>query len=210
MKKNLISMLKVIGSLLHLIVNLRWTNGLNYYWRFVYSSWLSKEFSKNTSFCYFEGMVKIKGAKYIKIGEKCKIGKMSVLAAWDKFGNTVFSPTIQIGNNVNLGEFNHITAINEIRIGNNVLSGRFVTITDNAHGDTTLRSLSVSPEERPLFSKGRVLIGDNVWIGDKVTILPNVSIGDGVVIGANSVVTRDIPSFSVCVGNPAKIIKINK
>ena len=51
-----------------------------------------------------------------------------------------------------------------------------------------------------------VVIGENVWIGDKATILPGVSIGDGAVIGANAVVTKDVPPYSVVVGNPAKII----
>lgn len=52
-----------------------------------------------------------------------------------------------------------------------------------------------------------VTIGDNVWIGGSVTILPGVTIGDNVTIGAGSVVTRDIPSDSVAVGNPCKVIK---
>jgi acetyltransferase-like isoleucine patch superfamily enzyme len=63
------------------------------------------------------------------------------------------------------------------------------------------------PSERDLYSKGSVTIEDNVWIGDKVTILPNVRIGEGSVIGANSVVTKDIPPFCVAAGNPAKIIR---
>ena len=52
-------------------------------------------------------------------------------------------------------------------------------------------------------------IGKNVWIGDKVTILPGVSIGEGTIVGANSVVTKSLPAYSVCVGNPARIIKKN-
>jgi acetyltransferase-like isoleucine patch superfamily enzyme len=63
------------------------------------------------------------------------------------------------------------------------------------------------PTERKVISKGAVIIGENVWIGDKVTILPGVEIGNGVVIGANSVVTKDIPSYCVVGGNPAKVIK---
>ena len=62
------------------------------------------------------------------------------------------------------------------------------------------------PVSRPLVSKGKVVIGENVWIGDKATILPGVSIGDGSVIGANAVVTKDVPPYSVVVGNPARII----
>ena len=62
---------------------------------------------------------------------------------------------------------------------------------------------------RPVVSKGSVIIGNNVWIGDKATILPNVTIGDGAVIAANSVVTKDVPAYSVVAGNPAKVIKEN-
>lgn len=58
-----------------------------------------------------------------------------------------------------------------------------------------------------LFSKGDVTIGDNVWIGDKATVLPGVTIGDGAVIAANTVVTHDVPAYSVVGGNPARIIK---
>ena len=52
-----------------------------------------------------------------------------------------------------------------------------------------------------------VTIGDNVWIGGSVTILPGVTIGDNVTIGAGSVVTKDIPSNSIAVGNPCKVVK---
>ena len=52
-----------------------------------------------------------------------------------------------------------------------------------------------------------VIIGDNVWIGGSVTILAGVTIGDNVTIGAGSVVTRDIPSNSIAVGNPCRVIK---
>ena len=65
----------------------------------------------------------------------------------------------------------------------------------------------VSPRERNIYSKGPVIIGNNVWIGDKVTICPNVTIGDGAIIGANSVVTKDVPAFSIVAGSPVRIIK---
>lgn len=52
-----------------------------------------------------------------------------------------------------------------------------------------------------------VVIGHNVWIGDNVIILPNVTIGNGAIIGAGAVITKDVPSYAVCVGNPAKVIK---
>ena len=61
------------------------------------------------------------------------------------------------------------------------------------------------PIKRKIYSKGPVIIGKNVWIGDKATTLPGVTIGDGAVIGANTVVTKDVPPFCIVVGNPATI-----
>ena len=63
---------------------------------------------------------------------------------------------------------------------------------------------------RFVTSKGPVIIGNNVWIGDKATVLPNVTIGDGAVIAANAVVTKDVPPYSIVAGNPAKVIKQTK
>lgn len=116
-------------------------------------------------------------------------------------------PEMIIGNDCHFGAFNHITCTNRIIIGNRLLTGKWVTITDNGHGTTDYDSLHVNPAKRPIYSKGPIIIGNNVWIGDKATILPGVTIGDGAVIGANSVVTKDVPAYSVVAGNPARIIK---
>ena len=88
-----------------------------------------------------------------------------------------------------------------------MLTGKWVTITDNSHGETDKTTLGMRPQERPITSKGPVIIGNNVWIGDKATILPGVTIGDGAVIAANAVVTKDVPAYSVVGGNPARVIK---
>ena len=146
------------------------------------------------------------GGKNISIGNKSFIGRYVILSAWASYKGHMLHPKITIGNNVSLGEWNHITAINEITIGDGVLTGRWVTITDNSHGNL-IDEINERPSERALFSKGSVTIGSNVWIGDKATILPNVCIGEGSIIGANSVVTKDVPPYCVVAGNPAKIIK---
>ena len=81
-------------------------------------------------------------------------------------------------------------------------------ITDNSHGqNTTLAELQMAPNQRPLYSKGAVHIGNNVWIGQNACIMPGVTIADGAIIAANSVVTHDIPAYSVAAGAPAKVIK---
>ena len=108
---------------------------------------------------------------------------------------------MEIGNNVSIGEYSHITCTNKATIGNGVLTGRFVLITDNSHGATTNDEIETPPLSRQIHSNGTTTIKDNVcWIGDKVTILPNVKIGKGAIIAANAVVTKDIPDYSVAVG----------
>lgn len=61
-------------------------------------------------------------------------------------------------------------------------------------------------EELPL--KGDTVIGNDVWIGQNVTFLPGVHVGDGAIIGANSVVAKDVPAYSIAVGNPCRVVKM--
>lgn len=152
--------------------------------------------------------------QYISIGEGTSFGDWIYLTAWNRHSCIIdgveqiqsLSPELTIGEKCHFGAFNHITCTNKITIGEECLTGKWVTITDNSHGDTDIESLQVPPIKRPIVSKGPVIIGKNVWIGDKATILPNVTIGDGAVIAANSVVTKDVPAYSVVAGSPAKIV----
>ena len=148
--------------------------------------------------------VRLIHAENISIGENSSIMCHCVLETCQSNGE---HPQMTIGKNVSLGEYSHITCANRISIGDGLLTGRFVLITDNAHGRSSKTEINIRPQQRRVVSKGPVIIGQNVWIGDKATILPNVSIGDGVIIGANSVVTKDVPPYSVVAGNPACVIK---
>jgi len=147
------------------------------------------------------------GSKHIIIGKGTTIQGHCILGAWVRYAGEQFSPTISIGNDCNIGEHTHITSINKIIIGNGFLTGRYVFIGDNSHGGFSWEESSIPPIQRRLQSKGDVVIGDNVWIGDKSTILAGVTIGDNVIVGANSVVTKDIPSNTMVAGVPARIIK---
>lgn len=148
------------------------------------------------------------GKKYIEVGERTTIGKHVQLTAWGEHKGVIFTPSIKIGNNTQFGSYNHITAVNCIEIGNGVLTGKFVTITDNSHGiPGDVRDCDLSPTMRKAYSKGGVVIEDNVWIGDKATILANVRIGRCSIVGANAVVTKDVPPYCIVGGNPAKIIR---
>ena len=170
------------------------------------SKWLERDFKYMGQHVLFGKIGLLKGTECISIGDRCNFGDYVFLTAWTLYSK----PTITIGKHCFFGAFSHITSTNKIVIGDNCLTGKYVTITDNSHGETDINSLQTPPLKRIFVSKGPVIIGNNVWIGDKVTILPNVTIGDGCVIAANSVVTKNVPPYSVVAGIPAKIIKQNK
>jgi acetyltransferase-like isoleucine patch superfamily enzyme len=174
----------------------------------IYSVWISQEFKKIGKEVQILPKLYLKGGEYISIGDGTSLGANGYLTAWDHVNNEQFVPSISIGNNCSIGSNFHITSINCIHIGNSVLTGKYLTISDNSHGCIIMSESQIQPIKRKLYSKGSVKIGNNIWIGDKVTILPNVEIGDGAIIGANSVVTSNVPANVVYAGNPAKLVKI--
>lgn len=150
----------------------------------------------------------IKGLRYVTVGDNVKVGNGCSLEAWDLHNDKSFQPSIVLGDNVSIGKNCHIGAINEVIIEDNVLTGSDILIIDHAHGMSTVDDVKISPNERLLFSKGKIHIKKNVWIGDKVVILPNVIIGENSIIGAGSIVTKNVPANSVVCGNPARVVKI--
>lgn len=179
-----------------------WTNIRN----IIYSKWISLKFG-NTKLRFNKPVNYLKGCEYFKIDDNSSFGKFVVLTAWDRYEGESFLPKVNIGKNCNFGDFLHLTCINEITIGDNCLTGRWVTISDNNHGSIDKENLNQPPGERKLISKGPIIIGSNVWIGDKATILGGVTIGDSSIVAANAVVTKDVPPFSIVTGNPAKVMK---
>lgn len=170
----------------------------------LYFHLIRNQFTRLGKDVYIGRLSQLVGPECISIANGVSIGRGTYLCAWTHYGKQTFSPQIEFEENVIIGPYAHITAINGIEIGANTLLGKWITITDNSHG--TFHD-NEPPLLRPLCSKGKVKIGKNVWIGDKVTILPNVTIGDGAIIGANAVVAKDIPPHTVAVGNPVKIVK---
>ena len=151
------------------------------------------------------------GLNNVSIGSNFKAGERLKLRTFAGWNNLKYAPQILIGDNVNIETDCHISAINKVSIGNNVLMASFVYISDHSHGDVNdSENSQLPPLERPLYSKGPIVIEDDVWLGEKVSVLPGVHIGRGAIIGANSVVTKDIPAYAVAVGAPAKVIKILK
>ena len=149
----------------------------------------------------------IKGKKFINYGKGFTTGRGCRIEAYPLDGK---STSIIIGKNVQINDYVHITGVKKVFIGNNVLIAGKVYISDSSHGNYSgseddSHPLS-APKERPLFCK-EVIIEDYVWIGESVSVLAGVTIGKGSIIGANSVVTKNIPEYVIAAGNPAHLIK---
>ena len=151
----------------------------------------------------------LRGLRHMSIGKDFRAGPGLWLEAVTIYSKQTFSPRLVIGDGVCASHHVHIAATNYIEIGNNCLLGSRVLITDHSHGRYSAfhDSPEVPPAQRPLTSTHRVVIGRNVWLGDGVVVMPDVTIGEGSVIGANSVVTKDIPPFATAAGAPAHVRK---
>ena len=165
-----------------------------------------KHIGKNV---FFSRNAILVGEKYIEIGDNFSAFSNLRIEAIDKYLDYSYQPFIKIGNNVSCGNDCHIGCINEVIISDGVLLGSHILINDHSHGQTEFLS-NQRPADRELVSKGPIHIGKNVWICDGVCVLPGVTIGENSIIGANAVVTKDIPENCVAAGNPAKVVKYLK
>lgn len=110
---------------------------------------------------------------------------------------------IKIGEKVNLAWGVLITTGGGVEIGERTMIGFRTMIISSNH--------IIPPKSQTIFGSGheeqKITIKNDVWIGANCMILPGVTIGEGAVVGAGSIVTKDIPPYAICVGSPAKIIK---
>lgn len=142
------------------------------------------------------------GQKSVVIGENTTILEHSRINVWeDEHGNCA---KVTIGNNCYIGYYFSLLAAADIVIEDHVLFASNVLINSHSHG--------IDPESEKYYSEqpltgDSIRIGEGCWIGEKVSILPGVTIGKKCIIGANSVVTKSIPDYSIAVGAPARVIK---
>lgn len=204
MKQNFILRIITMLSYLYPEKLIRFLGILN---RYLYNEKLKRKMKKaGEQFRVFLPVV-VKGLEYIEVGNNFTASEGMTLQCYDKYEGQSYRPSIRIGNNAYFGMNCHIGCIDEVIIGDNFLAGGHVYITDHGHGKGSCEEIDIWPIKRELYSKGKVEIGNNVWLGENVVILSGVTVGDNVTVGANSVVTKDIPSNCVAVGAPAKVIK---
>lgn len=125
---------------------------------------------------------------------------------------------IDIGNHCWIAADAKVWSAKKISIGNRVLIAHNVNITDNiAHPiDTKLRHLDILHirqkgfQEKVDLNEKEIIIEDDVWIGFNSIILKGVRIGKGAIIGAGTIINKDVPDYAIMVGNPARIVRYNK
>ena len=143
----------------------------------------------------------VDGAENIELGDDVYIAYKTFLAAVAHTGQPACR--LAIGSGSRIGRFNHIYATQRVVLGANVLTANNVYISDNLHG---YQDPDVPILQQPIRQNGTVEIGDGSWLGHNAVVL-GAHIGKQCVIGANAVVTHDIPDHCVAVGAPAVIIR---
>lgn len=161
-----------------------------------YYKWIFRKFDNSALLIK---PLKIDNPKSITVGRKTYIGHY----AWLMGNTSEDKTTLEIGDYVQIGHFSHIVAFNCVKLENSVLLADKVFISDCTHRYENIQV--------PVFFQGvevlkPVIIGEGSWLGENVCVC-GASVGKHCVIGANSVVTRDIPDYCVAVGSPARVVK---
>ncbi len=145
-----------------------------------------------------------RGIQYMTIENGVSVGYFARIENYDSYAGEKYSPNLIIGKGTLI--MNNFTCLNAgtIKIGCYCMIASNVFISSENHGMNPENGTYIS---QPLLVKD-VLIGNNVWLGEKVMIMPGVQLGDNVIVGGGSIVTNSFPDNVIIAGNPAKIIKI--
>lgn len=157
------------------------------------------------------GIARLKSKPLLNISGRVIIGNNFIagqslrIEVFSEYLSQKFKPELYIGNNVSFEDYCHIGCVNKITIGDGCLFASNVFISDHSHGESKLTINR--PALRELTSKGGIVIGKNVWIGEQTCILSGSTVGDNCIIGAGSIVNSSFPDNVIIAGVPAKIIK---
>lgn len=141
------------------------------------------------------------GKEPLTIGNNVNIGAYSRLEISRTFHDV--GAYIRIGNNVGLGEFAHLGGAGGLEIGNDCIIGAYLS----CHPENHLFDNPTIPIRLQGVSRKGIKVGNNCWIGAKVTILDGVEIGDNCVLAAGAVITKSMPGNSIIGGVPARVLK---
>lgn len=143
----------------------------------------------------------------IKIGKETIVHDFCTIVLMDDKTNvsSAVKSFLSIGNHVFIGEYNNLRiGGGKLIIGNNVSISEHITMVVSNHG---MKKDLLHQQQHWDTNRTGIIIEDDVWIGANSVILPGVTIKKGAVVGAGSVVTKDVPSYAIVCGNPAHVIK---
>lgn len=149
------------------------------------------------SYCEIDGYASEK----VILGDCVKIGSYSKLLSTSHFSK--YGKGLVMGSNSAIGDFTHFGAPGGIIIGNDVIMGSYISFHSENHNFSDTSKLI---REQGVSSKG-IILGNNIWVGAKVTFLDGCEIGDNSVVAAGAVVTGKFPKNSIIGGVPARVIK---
>lgn len=191
MKKNLIRLILTLLSRLF-----RLFNPMSHaFRRLIYTARFMSHVKTADAATQCDGPIRIIGTARITLGKGCRLGRECELTT-EEGGEIIFGDNIRINRGVTL------TSYTQIHIGSFTIIGEFASLRDANHGMETGTPMRLQPH-----TSAPIRIGNDVWIGRGSCILPGITIGDGAVIGANSVVTRDIPPYAIAAGAPARFLR---
>ncbi len=163
--------------------------------RLIYTARFMSQIKNIDASTQCDGPIRVIGTARITLGKECRLGRECELTT-EEDGKIILGDKIRINRGVTL------TSYAQIRIGAFTIIGEFASIRDANHGMETGTPMRLQPH-----TSAPIRIGNDVWIGRGSCILPGITIGDGAVIGANSVVTRDIPPYAIAAGAPARFLR---
>jgi acetyltransferase-like isoleucine patch superfamily enzyme len=172
--------------------------------RLLHECIMNRTFNKYGHGAYMMKPHMLTNPQHIIIEENVFIRGYSRIEAITSDGYTQFNPKIRIGKGTHIEQYFHVGACELVDIGENVLIASRVYISDHNH---RFSNINLPIKQQGVEAGGKVIIENNAWLGEGCAVLPGVTIGKNSIIGTNSVVTRDIPAYSIAVGIPAKVIK---
>lgn len=149
-------------------------------------------------YCFIDGYAKEK----IVFGNSSKLGAYSILSVTSHLSK--YGKGFRRGENSAMGKFCHIGAAGGVYIGNNVIMGAYVSFHSENHN---FEDINKPIREQGVTSKG-IILGNNIWVGVKVTFLDGARIGNNCVIAAGAIINKEFPDNCIIGGVPAKIIRM--
>jgi acetyltransferase-like isoleucine patch superfamily enzyme len=175
------------------------------------------KFGNSPQNLHIESPSRIVNARHIRVGNDVSLGPGCMLTAIRRYPGKFlsgvpddtpiqeFDPSIVIGDRVSATGYLTVSAVQSVTIADDVIFASHIFVSDNSHGRSRV---DIPYKYQPLTDIAPVKIGTGCWISEHVVLMPGVSIGEFSIVGANSVVTSDIPPRSIALGAPARVVKV--